>query len=74
MIIDIETDDRIITISDARAVGGCVVGWRGYIESNGFDWKDTIKNGILASKLLATDDLMANKVVEYAYSKEKTNA
>ena len=74
MIIDTSVDNKIITISDARAVGGCVPGWKNYLENNGFDWKDAVKNGILADKILATDDIMAIKVVEYVYSKGDIDA
>ena len=61
-------DDRIVTISHARAQSpGCVLGWRAFIESAGFDWKDSIKNGIPASQLLASGDVRSDAVVLSLY-------
>ena len=63
--------DRVIYLKDARELGGCVNGWQFFLESNGFNWKDVVMNGILASQLLATDDAMAEELVQFVYTREE---
>lgn len=71
MDIDFEKDNRIITFSDARYYQkGCVNGWRSFIISHGFDWKTSIKNGILAQELWQTEDSMAQDLVRKVYERK----
>lgn len=63
--------DKIIYLKDARELGGCVAGWQFFIEANGFNWKDVVMNGILASQLLATDDAMAERLVQFVSNREE---
>lgn len=71
--IDVKVDDRRITLADAReCFNGCIPGWKMYAESNGFDWAIVVKKGLLTSELLATDDIMANRLVEFVYNR-RTN-
>lgn len=58
------TEDRIITINDMRKVGFCVSGVRRWFDAHGLDFRDLLANGIPASKLLATEDGLAQKVVD----------
>lgn len=61
------TDDEIIvTMKHIRAAGMCSGGPRIFFAQHGLDWSDFLRNGIPASKLLATGDAMAAQVVEVA--------
>lgn len=63
--------DRIITVSDAREYfGGCIPGWKTFSTQFGFDWKETMRRGIPASKLLETKDVMAYNLVTHVYTRE----
>ena len=63
--------DLIITVSDAREYfGGCIPGWKTFSTQFGFDWKETTRRGISASKLLETKDVMAYNLVTYVYTRE----
>jgi hypothetical protein len=67
------TEDKIITVSHAREYtprGGCMPGFRAFVESHGFDWRDVVRNGILASKLVATGDTRAIGLVAWVYTNE----
>lgn len=57
-------DDIIIRMPDLRAAFMCSRGARKFFELHGLDWCDFLKNGIPASKLLATGDQMAKQLVE----------
>jgi len=63
-------EDKIITISDAREKGGCVTGWKAFVEGHGFIWRDVVLQGLYASQLLALDDAMATELVEFVYNKD----
>ena len=70
MIIDTSTEDKIITVSDARAYfKSCIPGWQTFAETHGFVWKDVVRHGLKASELLATNDAMAIALVEYVYTR-----
>lgn len=63
--------DIIITVSDAREYfGGCIPGWKIFSTQFGFDWKETTRRGISASKLLETKDTMAYNLVTHVYTRE----
>ena len=63
--------DITITVSDAREYfGGCIPGWKTFSTQFGFDWKETTRRGILASKLLETKDVMAYNLVTNVYTRE----
>ena len=67
----VRESDRIITVSDAREYfGGCIPGWQAFSLRFGFDWKETTRRGILASKLLETRDVMAYNLVTHVYNRE----
>lgn len=64
----------IVTFADIRAVvpkGGCVNGYRLFASQAGIDFKTAIKQGIPASKLLATGDFRAEAAVNYAIERIK---
>lgn len=63
-------DDFIIRMPDIRAALMCARGSRRFFEQNGLDWQDFLKNGIPASKLLATGDFMAQRLVEVTRGKQ----
>lgn len=66
------TKDLRITISDAREYfGGCVPGWQAFAATHNFDWKETIRHGVLASKLLETEDVMALNLITFVYLREE---
>lgn len=69
-MLNIEEDDRTITVSDAREFfGGCIPGWQLFAELNGFIWVDVVRHGLKASQLLATEDIMAIDLVTFVYNK-----
>lgn len=62
-----ENDIRLY-ISDAREYfKGCVPGWQTFVETYGFEWKEVMRHGLLASELLSTEDSMAISLVEWKY-------
>lgn len=58
------TEDFIITARNLQAKGFCASGARRWFTAHGLDFNDFLKNGILASELLATGDGMAARAVE----------
>ncbi|MFN4003779.1 MAG: hypothetical protein ACK4J1_03595 [Hylemonella sp.] len=60
------SDDVIVTINHARRAGLCVNGARAWFDRHGLDFRAFLREGIAASKLLATGDAMAAKAVEHA--------
>jgi len=60
----------IITISDVRAAGLCAKGAREWFEQHNFDFRDFLKNGIEAEKVLATGDGLARQVVNRKLERE----
>ena len=63
--------DITITVSDAREYfGGCIPGWKAFSTQFEFDWKETMRRGIPASKLLETKDVMARNLVTHVYTRE----
>ena len=68
----VKKKDIIITVSDAREYfGGCIPGWQVFSTRFDFDWKETVRRGIPASKLLETKDVMAYNLISHVYSREK---
>jgi hypothetical protein len=63
-------DDIIVTMRHVRHLNYCSAGGRAFFERHNLDWKDFLKRGISASKLVATNDAMALKIVEVASGRE----
>ena len=63
-------EDKFITLRDAREVGGCLFGWEAWSNANGFDWKNTLRFGILASDMLKTEDARAEELVFHVYKRD----
>ena len=63
-------NDFIIRMPDLRAAKLCSRGGRAFFEQHGLDWQDFLRNGIPASKLAATGDFMALKLVEVTRGKQ----
>jgi hypothetical protein len=71
LAVAVQADDRLISVADAREYfGGCIPGWEAFSETHGFDWKITMRHGIRASELLATEDGMALSLITYVYLRE----
>lgn len=66
----IDLDSIVIRLQDAREVGGCKEGWKSFIESHGYNFKDVVKNGLTARQLLATNDIMAENLVNYVIKRD----
>ena len=62
--------DPIVTINDVRRAGYCPSGARRWAEMHGIDFRDFLKNGIAASRLLETGEPMAIRAVETATRQE----
>ena len=56
--------DFVVTLKDVRALNHCSAGARQWFKTNNLDWMDFLKNGVPASKLLATNDVLGRKIVE----------
>lgn len=56
--------DFVITLKDVRVAKLCSAGAREWFRHHKLDWMDFLKNGIPASKLLATNDELGKKLVE----------
>jgi hypothetical protein len=66
-----------ITLQHARSMPNCVGGngycsrkMREFADRYGLDWEAFIKDGIDEEALLATDNAMAKKVVEFARAQD----
>ncbi len=60
------SEDVTVTIDHARRAGLCVSGSRAWFERHGLDFRAFLREGIAASRLLATGDAMAARAVEQA--------
>lgn len=58
------TEDFIIRMHDIRAAKMCSSGARHWFQTRGLDWMDFLNNGVLASKLLETEDALATRLVK----------
>lgn len=66
-------DDLIITVDDVYSVpsfsgraGFCGRGARAWFAHHRLDWSAFVRDGISATKVLATGDAMGRRVVEHA--------
>lgn len=66
-----DEEDFIVLVQDCRKLGFCMKQVRPWFPKMGLDFRDFIKNGIPASKLLATNDSYAARVVEEARKRIK---
>lgn len=57
-------EDFVIRMRDVRAAKMCSGGSRMFFEKHSLDWNAFLKEGILASKLIETNDVLALKIVE----------
>lgn len=60
--MDVPADIRI-TITDVSRAGFCARGARRWFETNGIDFRAFVKDGIAAADLIATGDVLAERVV-----------
>lgn len=65
--------ERIITINDVRNAGLCAKGARIWAQSNGFDLRAFLKDGMTESKVAAMNDAMANKVLAHVRAQQQEN-
>lgn len=56
-------EDFIVTMSDVRKTGHCVLGIRRWAMAHGLNFRDFIDNGIAASAILATGDGVGAAIV-----------
>jgi hypothetical protein len=63
-------EDFIVTSRDMQSRGFCLSGSRRWFHDYGLDFNDFLKNGILASRLLATGDGMAETLVSLLRGEE----
>lgn len=65
----IKKDNHQFTIQETRAVlpRNCTSGIRGWIESNGFNWRDYVQNGLPASELAKLDDHFSKMMLRSYY-------
>lgn len=53
-----------VTLDDVVKAGHCVAGAKLWFISRGFVWRDVVKNGVSEDDLLATNDPLAERVIE----------
>lgn len=58
--------DILVTVQDCRKLGYCMKQVRPWFSVVGLDFREFVKNGVPASKLLETDNIYATRVVEQA--------
>lgn len=61
-----DTRDVVVRMEHMRKARMCSRGVREFFVQHELDWSDFLKNGIPASRLAATGDAMALRVVEVA--------
>lgn len=66
-----EEQDFTITITDVRRAGHCPAGIRRWFESQGYDFRDFVKNGGSAKAFLDSGDGLARKVVTHAWKQRQ---
>lgn len=54
-----------IYIKDVVKSGLCVAGFKEWSHSNGFDWRDLLRNGMSIEEVDAIDCAIAKKVAAY---------
>lgn len=62
----IDEGDVLVRMEHIRAARMCSRGTREFFERHGLDWSAFLQEGIPGSKLEATGDAMARRVVEVA--------
>mgnify|MGYP001010545782 CR=1 FL=1 len=60
-----------IYISDLRKAKMCARGSRAFFLTQGWDWRDLLKNGRDAQDFINTNDAMAMQVVEVANGRKQ---
>lgn len=53
------TDEPVVTLAHARALGYCAKGMRAFAERHGLDWQAFRDQGLPATTMEATGDAMA---------------
>lgn len=67
----VSTDDIIVTVADVKKAGICIYpGAKGWFADNGLDFRDFLKNGISATKMLAVGDAHGALVVARKIERE----
>lgn len=59
-------DDILVTVQDCRKLGYCMKAIRPWFTEEGLDFRDFVRNGILASKLHAKNNAYAEDVIRQA--------
>ena len=66
--------DVIVKLQDARELhGGCVDGWKLFIETQGYNFKEVVLHGLTAQQLIDTGDIMALELAYYMMEKANSN-
>jgi len=60
------SDELMINIKHAKALKYCSKGVRNFFNKHGLDYSAFVTTGVPASKIMATNDLMAIRMVEVA--------
>ena len=63
-------DEVIITIDDIRKAGHCARGAKNWFDQQGIDFRDFLKNGITATRMLDTGDAQGAQVVARKLERE----
>lgn len=55
-----------VTMADCRKAGYCVAGVRRWLEANGIEWRDFVRNGVAVERVEQIDDAMSQAVIAIA--------
>ena len=61
----------IITHLHCQKLGYCMKSVRPFLEENGINWMDFVRNGIPEEELLKIEDVRCEKIVAFAHSREE---
>ena len=67
------SDELMVYLRHIKAAGYCIArGAKPWFEHHGLDWRDFIRNGIPASRILAANDSLSALVVEIAQKERES--
>lgn len=62
----------IITHLHCQKLGYCMKSVRPFLEENGINWMDFVRNGIDEEELLKIEDYRTTRIVEFAHKLEES--
>ena len=66
-----EDEDFTVFVSDAFKGGHCMEGIRTWADTNGYDFRDMMKNGLSARELSQNGDAYSDRILKMAMRKRE---